>query len=68
LGYVAHFAIFSRSHRDAAHVKDMLAILRFAQNPRRRLAGFRVVQLIPGIGQATATRLLSSRRFTFTLI
>jgi len=45
---------------EAAHVKDMLAILRFAQNPRGRLAGFRVVQLIPGIGQATATRLLDA--------
>ena len=45
---------------EAAHVKDLLAILRFAQNPRGRLAGFRVVQLIPGIGQATATRLLDA--------
>ena len=25
---------------EAAHVKDMLAILRFAQNPRGRMAGF----------------------------
>ena len=45
---------------EAAHVKDMLAILRFAQNPRGRLAGFRVVQLIPGIGAAHATRLLDA--------
>ncbi|HXE19703.1 MAG TPA: ATP-dependent helicase [Castellaniella sp.] len=43
---------------EAAHVKDLLAILRFAQNPRGRMAGFRVVQLIAGIGPATATRLL----------
>lgn len=43
---------------EASHIKDMLAILRFAQNPRGRLAGFRVLQLIPGIGHATATRLL----------
>jgi DNA helicase-2/ATP-dependent DNA helicase PcrA len=43
---------------EAAHVKDLLAILRFAQNPRSRMAGFRVLQLIPGIGPATATRLL----------
>ena len=35
-----------------------MAILRFAQNPRGRLAGFRVLQLIPGIGPVTATRLL----------
>ena len=45
---------------EAAHVKDMLAILRFAQNPRGRVAGFRVVQLIPGIGAAHATRLLDA--------
>ncbi len=45
---------------EAAHVKDLLAILRFAQNPRGRLAGFRVVQLIPGIGGASATRLLDA--------
>jgi DNA helicase-2/ATP-dependent DNA helicase PcrA len=45
---------------EAAHVKDMLAVLRFAQNPRGRMAGFRVTQLIAGIGPATATRLLDA--------
>jgi len=45
---------------EASHVKDMLALLRFAQNPKGRLAGFRVVQLIPGIGPATATRLMDA--------
>ena len=45
---------------EAAHVKDILAVLRFAQNPRGRMAGFRVTQLIPGIGPATATRLLDA--------
>jgi DNA helicase-2/ATP-dependent DNA helicase PcrA len=45
---------------EAAHVKDMLAILRFAHNPRGRMAGFRALQLIPGIGQASATRLLDA--------
>ncbi|HWI80303.1 MAG TPA: ATP-dependent helicase, partial [Ramlibacter sp.] len=45
---------------EAAHIKDLLAVLRFAQNPRGRMAGFRVTQLIPGIGQATATRLLDA--------
>ena len=45
---------------EAAHIKDMLAILRFAENPRGRMAGFRVTQLIPGIGPATATRLLDA--------
>jgi len=45
---------------EAAHVKDMLAVLRFAENPRGRMAGFRVLNLITGIGQATATRLLDA--------
>jgi DNA helicase-2/ATP-dependent DNA helicase PcrA len=45
---------------EASHVKDLLAILRFAENPRGRMAGFRVAQLIPGIGPATATRLLDA--------
>ena len=45
---------------EAAHVKDLLAILRFAQNPRGRMAGFRVVQLMAGVGPALATRLLDT--------
>ncbi len=45
---------------EAAHIKDMLAVLRFAQNPRGRMAGFRAAQLIPGIGPAIATRLLDA--------
>ena len=45
---------------EAAHVKDLLAVLRFAQNPRGRMAGFRVTQLIPGIGPVSAARLLDA--------
>src|SRR3954463_5161589 len=43
---------------DAAHIKDMLALLRFAENPRDRVAGFRLLQLLPGVGSATAQRVL----------
>jgi DNA helicase-2/ATP-dependent DNA helicase PcrA len=43
---------------DSAHVKDMLAALRFAQNPRDRVAGFRLMQLLPGIGPSTAQRVI----------
>ena len=39
---------------DAAHVKDALAVLRFAENPRDRVAGFRVAQLLPGVGPKMA--------------
>jgi DNA helicase-2/ATP-dependent DNA helicase PcrA len=43
---------------DAAHVKDMLALLRLVENPRDRVAGFRVLHLLPGIGPASAQRIL----------
>ncbi|MGH8176234.1 MAG: ATP-dependent helicase, partial [Steroidobacter sp.] len=43
---------------EAAHVKDVLALLRWADNPRNRLAGFRALQLLPGVGPATADRCL----------
>ncbi|MCA1868303.1 ATP-dependent helicase [Agrobacterium genomosp. 3] len=45
---------------DSAHVKDMLAVLRFAQNPRDRVAGFRLLQMLPGIGPSTAGRILDT--------
>jgi ATP-dependent DNA helicase UvrD/PcrA len=43
---------------EAAHIKDVLAFLRWAENTRDRVAGFRVLQLLPGVGPATAARLL----------
>jgi DNA helicase-2/ATP-dependent DNA helicase PcrA len=43
---------------DTAHVKDMLAMLRFTQNPRDRVAGFRLLQLMPGVGPSSAQRVL----------
>ncbi|MHC2299202.1 ATP-dependent helicase [Rhizobium mongolense] len=43
---------------DSAHVKDMLAVLRFALNPRDRVAGFRLMQILPGVGPSTAQRAL----------
>ena len=43
---------------EAAHVKDMLALLRFAENPRDRVAGFRLLHLLPGVGPASAQRVL----------
>lgn len=43
---------------DTAHVKDVLAVLRWAENPRDRVAGFRVLQILPGIGPAIAGRAL----------
>jgi DNA helicase-2/ATP-dependent DNA helicase PcrA len=43
---------------DAAHIKDMLALLRFVENPRDRVAGFRLMHLIPGVGPTSAQRAL----------
>jgi DNA helicase-2/ATP-dependent DNA helicase PcrA len=43
---------------EAAHIKDMLALLRFVENPRDRVAGFRLMQLMPGVGSASAQRVL----------
>ena len=45
---------------DSAHVKDLLAVLRFAQNPRDRVAGFRLLQMLPGIGPQTAAKILDA--------
>ena len=45
---------------DSAHVKDLLAVLRFAQNPRDRVAGFRLLQMLPGIGPQTAGKILDA--------
>jgi DNA helicase-2/ATP-dependent DNA helicase PcrA len=45
---------------DAAHVKDVLAVLRFAANPRGERAALRASQLVPGFGPAGASRLLAS--------
>ncbi|MET1047251.1 MAG: ATP-dependent helicase [Hyphomicrobium sp.] len=43
---------------DAAHVKDLLSVLRFVENPRDRVAGFRLMQLMQGIGPTSAQRVL----------
>lgn len=39
---------------EAAHVKDLLAVLRWADNPKNQVAAFRVCQLIEGIGPKAA--------------
>jgi DNA helicase-2/ATP-dependent DNA helicase PcrA len=45
---------------EAAHIKDVLSVLRWAENPRGRMSGFRVARLLPGVGPAFATRLLDA--------
>ena len=41
---------------EAAHVKDFLSVLKWAENPRNEIAAFRVLKLLPGMGPATAAR------------
>jgi DNA helicase-2/ATP-dependent DNA helicase PcrA len=43
---------------EAAHVKDMLSILRWVDNPRNGVAGFRVLKLVPGFGPGHAKKAL----------
>ncbi len=43
---------------EAGHIKDLLAVLRWADNPRNTLAAFRTLQLLPGMGPGNARRAL----------
>ncbi len=39
---------------EAAHIKDMLAFLRVLENPRDEVSWYRVLRLLPGVGDSTA--------------
>ncbi|HXN80784.1 MAG TPA: ATP-dependent helicase, partial [Steroidobacteraceae bacterium] len=39
---------------EAAHIKDLLGVLRLADNPRNTLAAFRTLQLLAGMGPVNA--------------
>src|SRR6266849_4476273 len=41
---------------EAAHVKDVISVFRWAENPNDRVAAFRVLKLLPGIGPTTAAK------------
>ncbi|MDQ4068108.1 MAG: ATP-dependent helicase [Actinomycetota bacterium] len=43
---------------EAAHVKDLLALLRLLDNPWDELAWFRTLRLLEGVGAATARRVM----------
>ncbi len=47
---------------EAAHVKDLLSILRWAENPHDPIAAFRIAQLAPGVGPAFARRAVDTLR------
>jgi len=41
---------------ETAHVKDLIAFLRVLENPRDELAWFRILEMLDGVGPATAAR------------
>jgi DNA helicase-2/ATP-dependent DNA helicase PcrA len=47
---------------EAAHVKDLIALLRLAENPADELSWFRVLQLLDGVGPIRARRVLDALR------
>jgi DNA helicase II / ATP-dependent DNA helicase PcrA len=54
---------------EAAHVKDLMAFLRLAENPRDLVSGSRLLPLLPGVGPGKARQLMdmllaSGGRFT----
>lgn len=56
---------------EAAHVKDLLSVLKWAENPRNEVAAFRVLKLLQGMGPALAARCfeqLAARDFLFSAL
>jgi DNA helicase-2/ATP-dependent DNA helicase PcrA len=56
---------------EAGHVKDLLSILKWADNPRNQVAAFRVLKLLPGMGPAYAARcfdFLSANAYSFSVL
>jgi DNA helicase-2/ATP-dependent DNA helicase PcrA len=47
---------------EAAHVKDLLAAFRLADNPRDEMSWFRLLQLMPGVGPAKARQAIDALR------
>ena len=45
---------------EAAHVKDVLAFLRILENPRDEVSWYRLLLLLPGIGDSTARAAIES--------
>ncbi|HYC50080.1 MAG TPA: ATP-dependent helicase [Gemmatimonadaceae bacterium] len=45
---------------EAAHVKDVVAFLRIIDNPRDEVSWYRVLMLMPGIGDTTARGIMTS--------
>jgi len=44
---------------EAAHVKDLLSIIRWADNPKHKISAFRLLKLLPGIGPKIAEKAIN---------
>ena len=56
---------------ESGHVKDVLSVLKWAENPKNEVAAFRVLKLLPGMGPANAARCfetLASAEFMFAAL
>jgi DNA helicase II / ATP-dependent DNA helicase PcrA len=53
---------------DAAHIKDILCLLRWCENPNDRVAGFRALQLLPGVGSGTAAKVLKKTEGRWSVV
>lgn len=56
---IPYIFIGGSSVSKAAHVKDVLSLVRVIDNPKDELAWFRLLCLFPRIGEATANRLIN---------
>jgi DNA helicase II / ATP-dependent DNA helicase PcrA len=45
---------------EAAHIKDLLAFLRVSENPRDEVSWFRLLRLLPGVGDVSARRAIAA--------
>jgi len=43
-------------YMESTHVKDVMSVLNWVENPKNDVAGFRVLQILDGIGPATARK------------
>ena len=53
---------------EAGHVKDLVSVLKWGDNPRNQVAAFRVLKLLPGMGPASAAKccdFLAVNEYTF---
>ena len=56
---------------EAGHVKDLLSILKWVENPKNQVAAFRVLKLLPGMGPTFAAKcfeFLASNGYSFSTL